>query len=219
MTRHSRFHADRVQREQTLLISETRIDTFLPQSPFLVSQLHTIATMDASQSTPPNAFSTNNDNITATDTVILGAGIIGLATAYHLALSLSSTTPSSPTTPLQPSILVIEPSAHICPAASGQATGGLGDFGLGPETAALGKLSFEMFQELARSGAGEKSGFSELVVYRVALKEFKGRMKPSDEWGPERPVDVEMDELPEWVRLGRECRVQRVSGAEHGAHL
>jgi glycine/D-amino acid oxidase-like deaminating enzyme len=158
--------------------------------------------MDASQSTPPNPSYTTSDIPTSTDTIILGAGVIGLVTAYHLALSLSSTTPSSPTTPLEPNMIVIEPSAHISPAASGQATGGLGDFGLGPETVALGKLSFEMFQELARSGAGEKFGFSELVVYRVAPKDFTGTPKPADNWGPEAPVDVELDELPEWVKLG-----------------
>ena len=108
--------------------------------------------MNATHDTPQEDSLDKKNKITSTDTVILGAGVIGLATAYYLALAFSSSK-SQTATPPRARIIVIDPSSHICLAASGQATGGLGDFGFGPETAELGKLSYALFQEIAEKAS------------------------------------------------------------------
>jgi glycine/D-amino acid oxidase-like deaminating enzyme len=73
--------------------------------------------------------------------VVIGGGIIGLLTAYSLALSpqdMAQDFTSDQRSQL-PKITVVESSDRLCPAASSQATTRLCDFGFGePETGVAG---------------------------------------------------------------------------------
>ena len=84
--------------------------------------------------------------------VVIGAGIIGLATAYYL--SLSPTVPSG-------SIHIIEASPELFACASGRAGGLIAKDWADPGTASLSALSFRLHKELAEEHGGrEKWGYS-----------------------------------------------------------
>ncbi|CAK3817507.1 hypothetical protein BTJ68_02472 [Lecanosticta acicola] len=80
-------------------------------------------------------------------TVIIGAGIIGCATAYYLSHS-------HPTKPQN--IHLIDSSPEIFASASGKAGGFLASDWFGPATASLGALSFRLHEALARENDGYK---------------------------------------------------------------
>jgi len=96
------------------------------------------STTDTAWSNVQQPLASQRDTLRGDDTVILGAGVIGLATAYQLALAHRKT--ANTTSKPHSRIVVIERAAHISPAASGQATGGLGDFGFASGVADLGAL-------------------------------------------------------------------------------
>jgi hypothetical protein len=152
-------------------------------------------------------------------TVILAAGIIGLSTAYYLSAAMNETiSPSS--SGLQPAIVVIEPSHDICPGASGEATGGLGDVGFSTETSPLGSLSYSLHKELAsKYGGREKYGFRDLSVFRVSPKSFTGSPSPPDSWGPSPPVEKNISNLPNWINPSEDWAVHSLADAPHAAHL
>ncbi|KAF2444980.1 FAD dependent oxidoreductase [Karstenula rhodostoma CBS 690.94] len=79
------------------------------------------------------------------DTVILGAGIVGLSTAYYLSSS-GRTRPES--------IHVVDSSAELFQCASGFAGGFLAKDWFAPSSASLGALSFRLHQELANAHEG-----------------------------------------------------------------
>ncbi|CAD0106768.1 unnamed protein product, partial [Aureobasidium uvarum] len=83
---------------------------------------------------------------TPQSTVILGAGIIGVSTAYYLSQSI----PGS-------SIHLIDPSPELFASASGKAGGFLAADWFGPASAPLGLLSFKLHKRLADEydGAGK----------------------------------------------------------------
>lgn len=121
-------------------------------------------------------------------TVILGAGVIGLSTAYYLALSLKDYGAASSSLP--PQIFVTEPSHDICPGASSGATGGVGDFGFSDIVLPLGSLSYELHKNIASAYGGEHNwGFRDQTIYRVTPKNFTGHPSPPDSWGPAPPVE------------------------------
>jgi glycine/D-amino acid oxidase-like deaminating enzyme len=101
--------------------------------------------------------------------VVIAGGIIGLSTAYSLALSLQEM--AQDFTPDQhsrlPKITVVESSERLCPAASSQATGGLGDFGFGENktgVAGVSSLSYKVYVELAETCTGRgRYGFGRHV--------------------------------------------------------
>ena len=101
--------------------------------------------------------------------VIIGGGVIGLSTAYSLAIDLKAAVDNlSSVDGPRPRITVIESSNEICPAASSHATGGLGDFGSKsrPSLAGLQKLSYNMHLKWAEDFNGaEKYGFTRQVRY------------------------------------------------------
>tara|TARA_R110002003_G_scaffold109_5_gene9168 strand:+ start:45156 stop:45449 length:294 start_codon:yes stop_codon:yes gene_type:complete len=73
--------------------------------------------------------------------VVIGGGIIGLMTAYSLALSLQDMAQdfTSDQRSRVPKITVVESSDRLCPAASSKATTRLGGFGVGePGTVVAG---------------------------------------------------------------------------------
>ncbi|RAR15489.1 FAD dependent oxidoreductase [Stemphylium lycopersici] len=158
------------------------------------------------------------DELPKTDTVIVGAGVIGLATAFQLVLAHTETAGAKSTLP-GGTIVVVERAAHICPAASGQATGGLGDFGFSTGVADLGILSYDLLQKVAFPGGPAEFGFSESTVYRIIPGNFTGTPKPADDWGPTPPVEQPLSALPDWVQPKKHWSVQRMSGPPHASHL
>lgn len=153
-----------------------------------------------------------------TDTVILGAGVIGLATAYQLALAFRASTENGGKS-TGPKIVVIEPASHVAPAASGQATGGLGDFGLQKHRAELRILSYDLLEKLAFPHGAKQFRYSDSHVYRVTPENFTGVPKPPDNWGPSAPVGQPLSALPKWIRSKDSWRVQLMAGPPHAAHL
>ncbi|KAH7138934.1 FAD dependent oxidoreductase [Dendryphion nanum] len=85
-------------------------------------------------------------------TVILGAGIIGVSTAYYLSQT-GNTTPGS--------IHLVDPANDLFHCASGFAAGFLAADWFAPSVASLGTLSFRLHKELADAHNGRKTwGYS-----------------------------------------------------------
>ncbi|UJO19899.1 Putative oxidoreductase [Fulvia fulva] len=100
----------------------------------------------------PSTPSRSNDQAGASGTVILGAGIIGCATAYYLSQS-ATTRPDS--------IHLVEASDGLFDSASGKSGGFIAEDWFGPATASLGRLSFQLHQELADEHNGRQNwGYS-----------------------------------------------------------
>ncbi|EME41375.1 hypothetical protein DOTSEDRAFT_135552 [Dothistroma septosporum NZE10] len=94
----------------------------------------------------------STNQVDAYSTVILGAGVIGCATAYHLSQS-TDTRPDS--------IHLVEVSDGLFESASGKSGGFIAEDWFGPATASLGKLSFRLHQELANQhNGGRHWGYS-----------------------------------------------------------
>lgn len=95
------------------------------------------------------------------DTVVLGAGIIGLSTAYYLAkLSKDSG--------VEHAIHIVEPCPQLFSSASGKAGGFLAKDWFNPTMAPLGELSFRLHQELAEQHNGRaKWGYSPSISYSL----------------------------------------------------
>ena len=86
-------------------------------------------------------------------TVIIGAGIIGLSTAFYLSQPPSTTPPHK--------ITLLDSAPSLFESASGYAGGFLARDWFGPPTAALGALSFDLHRELAEQYNGrERWGWS-----------------------------------------------------------
>ncbi|OJD24453.1 hypothetical protein ACJ73_04189 [Blastomyces percursus] len=139
-------------------------------------------------------------------TVIIGAGILGLSTAYYLAIALNETVSYMPPSS-EPDIVVIDSSRDICSSASGEATGRLGDFGFRFETAPLGTLSYKLHKELALKYNGrEIYNFRDLEIFRASPKDFAGNPSPLDTWDPSAPVNKPISDLPPWINPSKDCR-------------
>ncbi|KAF2650298.1 nucleotide-binding domain-containing protein, partial [Lophiostoma macrostomum CBS 122681] len=153
--------------------------------------------------------------------VIIGGGVVGLSTAYSLALALKDASASDSSA--IPMITVIEPSNEISPAASTHATGGIGDFGSksNPSVASVAKLSYNMHVKMAAEHNGaEKYGFSEQVIYRLTPRNFTGTPSPPDNAGTEiPPTPVPLSELPDWVRTSDHWEAQRMASGPQCSHL
>lgn len=152
-------------------------------------------------------------------TVVLGGGIIGLSTAYYLANAMNDAMPGQPFQ--KHPIYVVDSSQSVCSGASGQATGGLGDFGFGPETAPLGNFSFKLHQQLAASADGESLyGYSPLKIFRVSSDRISPAARlPADRWGPSPPQPVKPDALPDWVKWSPAWKAEILANATHASHL
>jgi glycine/D-amino acid oxidase-like deaminating enzyme len=116
---------------------------------------------------------------TQQSTVILGAGIIGVSTAYYLSQSIPGT-----------SIHLIDPSPELFASASGKAGGFLAADWFGPASAPLGLLSFKLHKQLADEydGAG-KWGYARSTGASFA--------------DTEDTVGDEDDQEGEWLEGGR----------------
>ncbi|TKA77860.1 hypothetical protein B0A55_05153 [Friedmanniomyces simplex] len=100
----------------------------------------------ASMEDATRVFSVFTNPAETTSTVIIGAGIIGCATAYYLSRS-GNTKPDT--------IHLVEASPELFASASGKAAGFLASDWFGPPTASLGALSFRLHKELADAYDGQ----------------------------------------------------------------
>jgi glycine/D-amino acid oxidase-like deaminating enzyme len=107
------------------------------------------------------------------ETVILGAGIIGVSTAYYLSKHQE---PSS--------IHLVEPSPELFSSASGYAGGFLAKDWFAPSVSALGALSFEEHGRLAEEHGGrERWGYSPATcISYAASAEKHGEQERGDDW-------------------------------------
>ncbi|KAL1875702.1 hypothetical protein VTK73DRAFT_9957 [Phialemonium thermophilum] len=148
-----------------------------------------------------------------TSTVILGAGIIGVSTAYYL----SDHQPPS-------SIHLVDPSPELFASASGFAGGFVAKDWYAPDVSELGALSFEEHRRLAEAKGGrEKWGYSPSTSISYAPPSGDGRTsrRRGDEWlrqGSSRAEtatvsvdDTEGRAAPAWLRRAAGDRVERIS--------
>lgn len=137
-------------------------------------------------------------------TIIIGGGIIGLSTAYYLASSANSSSESY-------CISVVDSSPAAFVAASGGATGILGDYGFEPEAEALGVLSWNLHKELAEAYDGPQSwGFSDIVIQNLYNK--SQHAAPIE--APNKSVS-----LPSWFKGSDEYGATFEYGADHAARM
>jgi glycine/D-amino acid oxidase-like deaminating enzyme len=145
-------------------------------------------------------------NYTTTDaSVILGAGIIGLTTAYHLSEMIGGP------------IYVIDPASKVCAGASGQCEGAIGDFGVFNDLSILNELSFKMYQQIAQKYSGkERFGFSGMDMHAP----FSDGFNPSD---PRLPWPVQeredLSKLPHWLRVSKKWEAGLIARQPHAMRL
>lgn len=135
------------------------------------------------------------------NTVIVGAGIIGVSAAYYL----SEHQPGS-------TIHLVETSPELFSSASGFAGGFLAKDWFSPATTSLGALSFEQHRLLAeKHGGREKWGYSPSTSISYTPKPGGGPRKRGDDWlreGTSRAdvaaaaavVDDLGGQAPKWLR-------------------
>jgi glycine/D-amino acid oxidase-like deaminating enzyme len=128
-------------------------------------------------------------------TVIIGAGIIGVSTAYFLS--------HSPCFNQDDTVTILDPSRPIS-GASGKAAGFLSRNWTGSSTASLEALSFRLHGELAQQyGGAEKWGYRKCRVLAVEAGNKTGD-SPGVVWG-ERHRNIRRAEFSEelkWVKPG-----------------
>jgi glycine/D-amino acid oxidase-like deaminating enzyme len=143
--------------------------------------------------------------MTATHTVIVGSGIIGVSTAYYLSLLASKEENRTGTSDgntrdgkREHHIHLVDPAPvlfeHV---ASGKAGGFLARNWFSPSVAELGAFSFDLHQKLAEQFDGRKRwGWSKSTVINLnfAKNGKKGRIRSGD-FG----VGGELEEYPPWL--------------------
>ncbi|KAK3905028.1 FAD dependent oxidoreductase [Staphylotrichum tortipilum] len=145
------------------------------------------------------------------ETVILGAGIIGVSTAYYLSKHQE---PSS--------IHLVEPSLEMFSSASGYAGGFLAKDWFAPSVSALGALSFEEHRRLAEEHGGrERWGYSPATcISYAASAERRGAQERGDDWlrhGTSRAdaapvgIDALAGKTPSWLRRREGDHVELIS--------
>lgn len=143
--------------------------------------------------------------------VILGGGIIGLSTAYYMALADCQR--MSDNTIQHNSIVVVDPSSEICAGASGQNEGALGDIGFRDKVMPLANLSYKLHAQIATDNKGRnKFGFSELRIHTVFSKGY-------DPSNPRLPFPVKEQEslskLPSWLKVPPTWQAGLISDGSH----
>jgi glycine/D-amino acid oxidase-like deaminating enzyme len=164
---------------------------------------------------------------TAEDTtIILGAGIIGLSTAYYLSLS----SPSAHIHLIDP-----RPQESLHTAASAFAGGLLAKSWFPPALASLGSLSFDLHKQLAVQNDGrEKWGYVSVQgVSFVEGEDVVGKERPEDwlkseDWlaeggsradaaGSGIGGEVRLGEGPSWLKRAAGKSVRVLSGRNGGS--
>ncbi|KAK4189223.1 FAD dependent oxidoreductase [Podospora australis] len=154
-------------------------------------------------------------------TVILGAGIMGVATAYYL----SQHDPTS-------EIHIVEASPELFSSASGFAGGFLAKDWFSPALAELGALSFEEHRRLAEEfGGREKWGYSpaEAVRYAASKSNDGDEAKRGDDWlrdgtsranaGPPVVLGVDDEQAPVWIPRREGDHLELISEAGSTAQV
>lgn len=135
--------------------------------------------------------------------VVIGGGIIGLSTAYYLSLARTSGR----------SITVVDKASVLFAGASGKANGILGDYGFEPEAETLGKLSWELHQQLASVHGGWAGwGYRDVMIYSLhhaASDASRIRLDPTQPPSP----------LPAWCRDLEGHASTMLSDLEHAARM
>ncbi|KAL7620950.1 hypothetical protein AAE478_008261 [Parahypoxylon ruwenzoriense] len=147
-------------------------------------------------------------------TVILGAGIIGVSTAYYL----SKHQPAS-------SIHLVEPSPELFASASGFAGGFLAKDWFSPAVAELGALSFEEHRELAeREDGARKWGYTRSTS--ISLSPAANSKKRVDVWcrdGASRAEaasgESSVGVAPPWLRREKGDAVEVISDEGTAAQM
>ena len=130
-------------------------------------------------------------------TVIVGGGIIGLSTAYYLALDTREDDVDG-----KADIVVVDPSSKLCAGASGQSEGVIGELGVKDEIAPLAKLAYDLHSQIAADHNGrDKYGYSTLKIHAL----FSNGYDPSNHKLP-LPVQKEenISKLPKWLNVPSE---------------
>lgn len=158
--------------------------------------------------------------MTSTNTVILGAGIIGLSTAYFLSLPTSATPAST--------IHLLDPSPSLFASASGNAAGFLARDWFAPAVAPLGELSFDLHRRLAgEHGGREKWGYVRSTGTSVARDERIEGQARGEDWLREGGSRAELKGAhefvdgggPAWLTRRRGERVEVISEQESTAQV
>ena len=129
-------------------------------------------------------------------TVIIGAGIIGVSTAYYLSHSPSSNTDHI--------ITILDPCTPAA-GASGKAAGFLSRNWTGKETSSLENLSFQLYKELAERYRGaEEWGYRQCQVLTVVGGKAGSRTEEVQwsETGPKTMRVTEYTERLSWLKPG-----------------
>lgn len=148
-------------------------------------------------------------------TVILGGGIIGLSTAYYLALARAASPFYSQSKAKH--IFVVEPSATICAGASSQNSGLLGDFGFRDKMTPLGLLSWDLHIKLAAELNGpEAYDFSSLNIHAIYTGKFNA---PHPSLTYQMKEREELSNLPTWLKISDSWKSGLISNASHSARL
>ena len=147
----------------------------------------------------------------SSEAVILGAGIIGVSTAYYLSQHQDPTT-----------IHIVETSPELFSSASGFSGGFLAKDWFSPRVSDLGAFSFEEHRLLAEQHNGkEKWGYSPAICLSYyASEEARKNQKRGDDWlrdGTSRadaaPVvlDSESNKTPTWLRRNEGDQIELIS--------
>ncbi|KAF2209637.1 hypothetical protein CERZMDRAFT_113937 [Cercospora zeae-maydis SCOH1-5] len=144
-------------------------------------------------------------------TVIFGAGIIGVATAFYLSESSSHSG----------TIHLVEASPELFASASGKAGGLVAEDWFGPAAAELGVLSFRLHQELATEyDGGKRWGYARTTGTSVVVG--KSEQKKGETWLEQGGSRAEVaagehvehyaeGEGPAWMKKTRGGRVEVLS--------
>jgi len=157
-------------------------------------------------------------------TVIIGAGIIGLSTAYYLSQDPLCSDPSN--------IHLVDSSPELFAAASGNAAGFLSKDWFHPDLCPLGQLSFDLHREFAsRHGGRERWGFNRSISSSYVPADYddgsaKRKERPED-WlreGVSRAEaaageEFEKGDAPAWLKAAEGQQVDILNKEDTTANL
>ncbi|KAI0053368.1 FAD dependent oxidoreductase [Auriscalpium vulgare] len=150
--------------------------------------------------------------------VIVGAGIIGVSTAYYLSSLASESS-------LPPAIHLLELSPTLFSSASGNAAGFLARDWHGPATASLGALSFDLHRALAEKHDGARRwGYAASAAFSLAS--VAGGEERGEDWlfqGTSRALMARGraggGDLPAWLAQNNSASVEALSSGDTTAQV